>query len=89
MICLFYVNFVKFAKELSKSIHGIRINLTRLLIFTACLLLAICKFKSHIMMPIIVDIYYYHGDIIFTFITGSEQSCNSFLSLYDWVWAIL
>lgn len=89
MIFLFYNNFIKFTIELSKNIHGIRINLVRVFMIIICLILIICKVKSHIAMPIIVDIYYYRGDVIWSFITDSIESCTAFLTFYDYIWTIL
>ena len=87
MIFLFYKNFIKFTIELSKNIHGIRINLVRIVLIFICMILIICKAKSHIAMPIIVDIYYYQGDVIWSFITDSFESCTAFLTIYDYIWA--
>ena len=80
---------MRFVNELSKSIVGIRIGLVRFTIIIICLMLAACKVKSHIVMPIIVDIYYYRGDIVFHFIIDSVESCNLMLDVYDWLWFIL
>lgn len=89
MICLFYQNFVKFSKELSKDINNINVTFARILAIIICFLLTICKVKSHIAMPIIVDIYYYKGDVIWSFITDSMQNCTRFLAIYDWIWGVL
>ena len=83
MILLFYKNVLKFAFEFHKIIEGIKMWRVRAVLLLLIILLIFCKVKAHIVMPIIVDMYYFKGDIIFKNILNH---CDGFNGFYEFVW---